>query len=134
MIDSHLRCRLCQFCVDDMYIENSSVDALNLLGIGEDLDTFWKCIPPSYREYQRFYHNNHCRRPRYLTWDINKMITSFLLFNSRISSGILGASLEFENFISLESANVIRVNEESAATNAIMVQMSHQVIRDTRTT
>ncbi|EDR04454.1 uncharacterized protein LACBIDRAFT_304523 [Laccaria bicolor S238N-H82] len=91
MIDFHFRRRFCQCCMDDMYVEKSSID-VNCLGVREDVETFWKCIPPSYREYQRFYHNNHCRRPRYLTWDINKMITSFLLFNSRISSGILGIS------------------------------------------
>ena len=59
---------------------------------------------------QRFYPNlqDYYQRPRYLTWDINKMITPFLYYNSRTSSDIPGASLEFENFISQESANVIR--------------------------
>jgi hypothetical protein len=41
-------------------------------------------------------------------WDISEMITHFQFFNSRISSGIPGASLEFEDFISLKSAKVIR--------------------------
>jgi len=31
-----------------MYVEKSSID-VHRPGIGEDLDTFWKCIPPSYR-------------------------------------------------------------------------------------
>ena len=57
----------------------------------------------SYPTSQDYY-----QRPRYLTWDISKMITPFLFFKSRISSGIPGASLEFEDFISRENANVIR--------------------------
>ena len=59
---------------------------------------------------QRFYPNNedYYRRPRYLTWDISKMITPFLFFKSRISSGIPGASQEFDDFIFRENANVLR--------------------------
>ena len=49
--------------------------------------------------------------PRYLRWDVSKMITRFVFFNSRISAGISGASLEFEDFKSLEIANVIRGRE-----------------------
>jgi len=72
------------------------------------------------------------------------MIARFISFNSRISSGIPGASLEFEDFKSLEIANAIRgleviysirhqihsadVNgQESKRANALMVQMGHQV-------
>ena len=36
------------------------------------------------------------------------MIERFIFFNSRISSGMTGASLEFEDFKSLEIANAIR--------------------------
>ena len=36
------------------------------------------------------------------------MIERFIFFNSRISSGMAGASLEFEDFKSLEIANAIR--------------------------
>ena len=34
---------------DDMYVEKSSID-VNRLGIGEDVETFWKCIPLSSRQ------------------------------------------------------------------------------------
>ena len=59
---------------------------------------------------QRFYPNNedYYRRPRYLKWDISKMITPILFFKSRISSGIPGASQEFDDFIFRENANVLR--------------------------
>ena len=34
---------------DDIYVEKSTIN-VNLLGTGEDVETFWKCIPPSYRQ------------------------------------------------------------------------------------
>ena len=43
-----------------------------------------------------------------MTWDISKMITPILFFKSRISSGIPGASQEFDDFIFRENANVLR--------------------------
>ncbi|EDR04452.1 uncharacterized protein LACBIDRAFT_304521 [Laccaria bicolor S238N-H82] len=131
MIDFHFRHRFCQLCMDDMYVEKSSID-VNCLGIGEDLDTFLICTPPSYRQDQTFYSNmeDYYRRPRYLRWDISKMVNHFRFFSSRISSGIASASLEFENFLSLKSDNVIRGIEESERANAMMVQMSRRLKKE----
>ena len=72
------------------------------------------------------------------------MIARFIFFKSRISSGIPGASLEFEDFKSLEIANALRGLEviysiphqmrsadgngqESKRANEFMVQMDSQV-------
>ena len=93
---------------------------------------------------QRFYPKPWDFEPRYLRWDVSKMITRFVFFNSSISSGIPGASLEFEHFKSLEISNVIRGREviysilhqihsadvngqESKRANELMSEMDSQV-------
>ncbi|EDR04449.1 uncharacterized protein LACBIDRAFT_304516 [Laccaria bicolor S238N-H82] len=80
----------------------------------------------------RFYPNiwNYDEEPRYLSWDIRDMTAHFVFFNSRISSGMEGASLEFEGFKSLEIANAIRGLKESKRANELMVQMGNQVTEE----
>ncbi|EDR07646.1 uncharacterized protein LACBIDRAFT_327520 [Laccaria bicolor S238N-H82] len=58
------------------------------------------------------------------------MVARFIFFNSRISSGIPDASLEFEDFKSLEIANVIRGHEESNRANALILRMGVQVMEE----
>ena len=75
------------------------------------------------------------------------MIKRFIFFNSRISSGMAGAALEFEDFKSLEIANAIRglevmygvphqirsadvSGQESKKANELMVQMGGQVTKE----
>jgi hypothetical protein len=75
------------------------------------------------------------------------MTARFLVYNSRISSGIPGASLEFEDFKSLEMSNAIRgleviysirhqihstdvKGQTSKRANELMVQMGNQVTEE----
>ncbi|EDR04428.1 uncharacterized protein LACBIDRAFT_304475 [Laccaria bicolor S238N-H82] len=111
-----------------MYVEKSSID-VNGLGIGDNVGTFWKCIPHSYQPDVRFYPNglDYDKEPSYLRLDISKMT---LHFNMGISSGIPGASLEFEEFKSLKIANTIRGFEESEITNEFMVEIGNQLMED----